>query len=205
MRSVRNEKGIALVTALMFTLITLGIIMALLQFIIMGTKMSASQKAYRNSLEASYGGVELITKAIIPQLFTSYTSGKIALNASLGPSTTTDLTLYGSLQTKLATPTTAWPDAYKTITSPKDAPDMTFKLPGQSPGDSGYMIYAKIIDSVPGNTDTSGRELDSGIGVAGVGSGISPVHFPILLTFEVQGERVVNPKERGSLSVLYAY
>ena len=49
-----------------FTLISLGIIMALLQMVLMGTKMSASQKVYRNSLEASYGGVEAFTKEIIP-------------------------------------------------------------------------------------------------------------------------------------------
>lgn len=204
MRYIRNENGIALLTALMFTLISMGIIMALLQMVLMGTKMSASQKTYRNSLEASYGGVELVTREIVPQLFGDYSSGSKSLKSNFGG---IGLVLNSALEEKITKDTKDWlltsnnksPDA-------KVEPDITFKLAGDNAGNNGsFMVYNKIIDTVSGNSDVSGRDLDAAIGVAGVGSGIAPKHYPSLITFEVLGERDVNPKEKAMLSVLYAY
>ena len=202
MRYVRNEDGIALLTALMFTLISLGIIMALLQFVLMGTKMSASQKTYRNSLEASYGGVELVAKEIIPQLFGNYSNGRKKLYDTFGSSSKISLVLSSSLQDKLTYDSKNWKPTSSKIPDAKVAPDMTFKLSGTN---GNFMVYNKIIDTVTGNSDVSGRDLDPGIGVAGTGAGIAPKHSPHLITFEVQGERETNPKEKAVLSVLYAY
>ena len=84
MKYLENEDGIALVTALMFTLITLAMIMTLMYYVLLGTKMSAAQKKYRNSLEASYGGTEFVTKAIIPKLFSNFSTGKTSLMADFG-------------------------------------------------------------------------------------------------------------------------
>ncbi|GFE58275.1 type IV pilus minor pilin PilX [Geobacter sp. AOG1] len=189
-------------TALMFTLISLGIIMALLQMVLMGTKMSASQKTYRNSLEASYGGVELVAKEIIPQLFGNYSNGSRALNSTFGSSSQISLSLSASLKDKLAKDTNNWPSTANKIPDAKISPDMTFKLAGTN---GNFMVYNKVVDTVTGNSDVSGRDLDPGIGVAGSGSGIAPKHSPHLITIEVQGERETNPKEKAMLSVLYAY
>jgi hypothetical protein len=201
MRYVRNENGIALVTALMFTLISLVIIMALLQMVLMGTKMSASQKTYRSSLEASYGGVQLVAKEIIPQLFGDYAGGSTKLANTFGTGKLY-LVLGASLQEKLEKDTSLWATSISKTPDAKVSPDMTFKLHGI---DGDFMVYNKIIDTVTGNSDTSGRDLDPGIGVAGTGSGIAPKHNPHLITFEVQGERATNPKEKAVLTVLYAY
>lgn len=203
MRYLRNENGIALLTALMFTLISLGIIMALLQFVLMGAKMSASQKTYRSSLEASYGGVELVAKEIIPQLFGRYSTGSSNLKTTFGPSNKISLVLYDStLKEKLSKDTKDWSTTISKTPDAKVSPDMTFKLSGVN---GNFVVYNKIIDTVTGNSDISGRDLDPGIGVAGSGSGIAPKHSPHLITFEVQGEREINPKEKAVLSVLYAY
>ena len=200
MRYIRNENGIALLTALMFTLISLGIIMALLQMVLMGSKMSASQKTYGNSLEASYGGVELVTREIIPQLFGDYSSGSKSLNTSLGG---IGLVLNGALKEKIAKDKNDWlVNADNKTPDAKVEPDITFRLAGDN---GSFMVYNKIIDTISGNSDVSGRDLDAAIGVAGVGSGIAPKHYPSLITFEVLGEREVNPKEKAMLSVLYAY
>lgn len=203
MRYLRNENGIALLTALMFTLIALGIIMALLQMVLMGTKMSASQKVYRNSLEASYGGVDLVAKEIIPKLFGRYSSGSDSLISTFGGSSKISLVLGPSLQDKLEKDRrTGWPSSASTTPDAKISPDITFKLSGTN---GNFMVYNKIVDTVTGNSDVSGRDLDPGIGVAGSGSGIAPKHSPHLITLEVQGERETNPKEKAMLSVLYAY
>jgi Tfp pilus assembly protein PilX len=210
MRFVRNNEGIALITALMFTLIILVIIMGLLQYIMMGSKMSAAQKKYRNSLEASYGGVELITKEILPKLITdNYAGNSSSLLLALGGTTTgkIDLTLGPSLQAKLENPTAsaAWTGLSKTINA-KESPDMQFKLRGTGTGKN-FNVYGKIVDSVPGNSDISGVDyLGAGAGVAGSGAGIAPQHLPGLYTIEVQGEvDENNPKEKAKLSVLYAF
>ncbi len=202
MKKLKNEEGIALVTALMFTLICLGIVAALMQMLLLQTKVSAVEKNYRNSLEAAYGGTELVTKEFIPKLFTNYSTGigplltayasNIGLQASAG------------LKTKLSSATSDWGTLSKTL-NPKDAPDLQFMLKGTGTNGN-FKVYAKVVDTVPGNSDTTGIDyLDSGVGVAGSGSGIAPKHNPALYSVEVQGERASNPKEKAILSVLYAY
>lgn len=202
MRCVRNEDGIALVTALMFTLISLGIIMALMYMIIAGTKMSGSQKRYRNSLEASYGGVALVTKEFIPRLFDNYSTGSASLSSDYGG---VSLLFSTSLQKKLSDQTVNWPGTFSKTSNPKDNPDITFILSGLNAGEK-FKVYSKIVDTVSGNSDTSGIDyLLAGVGVAGTGSGIAPKHTPSLFTIEIQGEQATNPKEKAQLSVLYAF
>lgn len=208
MTKLQNEDGIALLTALMFTLISLGMVMALLQMLLVETKLSGSQKNYRNSLEASYGGTDLITREIIPRLANYSTGVGPLLTAYSGTDVgQIDLKLNrtnDALKIKLVTPTSGWGSLSKTL-DPKDAPDISFQLRGQDAG-TNYKVYAKIVDTVPGNSDMTGVDyLDAGSGVAGNGTGIAPKHNPSLYTIEVQGERASNAKEKALLSVLYAY
>ena len=57
-----------------------------------------------------------------------------------------------------------------------------------------------------GLIDASGIDyLDAGIGVAGTSSSTQTPRTPNIYTVEVQGEAAVNPKEKATLSVLYAY
>lgn len=211
MNYVRNEKGIALVTALMFTLICLAMIMTLMYYVLTSTKMSAAQKRYRSSLEASYGGAELVTKSIIPKLFSNYSTGKLSLMADYGSSISLRIAGAGMstddmLKTKLTSATADWGSASKTV-NPKDTPDMIFTLNGVN-GGSNFNVYSKIVDTVPGVglVDSSGVDyLDAGIGVAGTSSSTQTPRTPSIYTVEVQGEAAVNPKEKAALSVLYAY
>jgi hypothetical protein len=207
MRYLQNKDGIALITALMFTLVILVIIMAMLQFVIMGSKMSGSQKRYRNSLEASYGGVEIITKEFIPKLFVNYSSGQHSLLTAFGPHSLgeNNLVINSNLKEKMIKPTADWSSTLSKTINPKDAPDIQFKLNGTGAG-TNYNVYGKIVDTVPGNSDPSGMDyLGSGVGVAGTGAGIAPKHTPALFTIEVQGELATGTKEKAALSVLYAY
>ena len=204
MAILREEKGAALVTALMLTMLSLVISMALLYSVTMGTKISASQKRYRTALAAAHGGVELFTREIIPLLFQSgITRESVQSQFSL---VNLQLPQYACLQQKLNTPTGKWTCADPDPSDPTVSPDVTFQLSG-SATDQGFNVSAKIVDSVPGNTDNSGMEyLDAGNSVAGTDEVIHPQHVPGLYDIAVQGvRRGGNNSEKARLSVLYAY
>lgn len=206
MKYLRNEDGIALVTALMFTLICLAMIMSLMYYVLTATKMSGAQKKYRSSLEASYGGTDLITKTIIPRLvFGSYSAGSISLNDDFGTGKL-DLQLGPNLNAKLSNARGPLWGAASTTVNPKDSPDMIFTLKGTGTAD--YKVYGKIVDTITGVglIDASGIDyLDGGQGVAGTSTSTQTPRTPNIYSVEVQGEAVVNSKEKAGLSVLYAY
>ena len=204
MKKIRNEQGIALVTALMLTFLSLVIILALMYIISQGTKVSAANKRYKSALEASYGGAEVFTKQIIPQLLG--VGGAASLTTILAGGTP----VFGDtacVQNKLNLAPEQWAScgaAAKTMDA-KSAFDAQFTLRGQA-GQPNFSIYAKIVDTQKGNSDMSGIEsLDAGAGVAYGASGVSPMHMPAVYRIEVQGERDTNPLEKAKLSVLYVY
>lgn len=207
---VNNERGIALATALLLTLVALAIILAVLYYVTVATKHSAASRRYRNVQEATNGGAELFTKELLPMVFTGSSSTDLlkaypGIGLSFG-------TYTSSIKHKISTATAMWDPAMvgpnATVKDPKVAPDVTFKLNGL-PYQPKFNVFAKIVDTVPGNSDTSGYSngsLDNGSGVAYAGSSnISPVHQPALLTIEVEGERETNAKEKARLSVVYSY
>lgn len=206
MRNLNNEKGIALVTSLMLTLISLAIVMALLYLITWQTKQSAAHRRYRTAIEASYGGTEMIAKQVVPYIFANHTTAGLAAQLGFAGSLQTS----GSLcwNTKLQTPTANWGTACGTNPTNPDAsvmPDVTIPLQGTQ--NSTYNVFGKIVDTVPGNSDVSGYDLlDSGSGVTGTASGVAPKHNPALYRIEVQGQAASQPSsEKARLSVLYAY
>lgn len=207
MRYLKNEDGIALITALMFTMICLGMTMMLLYYVLAGIKMSAAQKSYKNALEASYGGTEVITKAIIPPLFSNFSTGKNALMTSLGRTDSLNLWLGPNLKDKMSNATGAWGAGISKTVDVKVSPDMIFTLKGQNSGGN-FKVYGKIVDTVAGVglVDASGIDfLDPGIGVAGTSTSTQTPRSPSIYSIEIQGEKAVNPKEKAALSVLYAY
>ncbi len=204
MKPLSNENGIALVTSLLLTLISLTVALAVLYMISQGIATSSAQKRYQNSLEAAHGGVEFFAKEIVPRLMQGDSSATLASSFS-GISLTFPAS--ACLSQKLDKLPTQWISCSATaLTSdPKQSPDITFMLSGATAGNN-FKIYSKIVDTTPGNSDPSGIDyLESGSGVTGTSSGVSPKHVPGLYRIEVAGEKEVNPNERALLSVLYAY
>lgn len=201
MKKLKNEQGAALVTAMLLTLIALAIVMAILYIITWQTRLSGAHKRYKTAIEASQGGVELITKQIIPGVFQNITGATLAAQFP-----GFNLTLNSCLGYKLQHATAKWDAVCGTDAKPFDPltkTDMSITLSGTQ---TNYNVFAKVVDTVPGNSDTSGFELlDSGAAVAGTSSGVSPKHLPALYRIEVQGQKQVNPQEKAELSVLYAY
>lgn len=220
MKSIHNERGIALVTALVLTLLVLAIVMALLYYVTQGVTLSAANKRYNSALEASYGGTEVFTLQMIPALIagndTTFLSNVLAGNAPNFPNTACS-------NNKLNYVTSQWGaicGGAATTPDAKSAPDVIFTVRGQ-PLMPNYNVFAKIIDTQPGNSDPTagtppggaGGQVDTVAGVAYAGShgggagtgGISLMHIPALYRIEVQGESSQNPLERGRLSLIYAY
>lgn len=225
MSPVKNERGVALVTALMLTMISLGIIMALMYIVMQSTKMSSMSKFYKNSLEASYGGVEGVAKDIIPHVFANISSTSLAIMKTKYSNVALDFHVTDTcMKQKLTQPPDKWTactadQRSDVVNFVKFAPDLTFVLRGL-PGQPGYKVFSKIVDTTLGNTDAAaGKSAEklketfliagaSGVSYGSQGQGGSIVavkHIPYLFKFEVQGERETNAKERANLSVLYAY
>jgi len=193
-----NERGVALVTVLLLALIGLGITLAALYMVGRGIQISGLFKRYETALEASHGAADFVVKEFIPNKI-----GEVPL-ATLGN--------YGGIvayniddacfTNKLTLPTASW-GCSDTSLDPTNSPDMTLTL--AATGGTPFRVFTKIVDTVPGNTSTSGIMLE-GMGVVESGSGIiTPQHFPYMYRIEVRGERQTNPDERANLSVLYAY
>lgn len=203
-RMVRSEAGIALVTALMLTLISLGIIMSLMYLITSGIQRTGASKRYKNALEASYGGAELITKDLLPLILQNISDPQLINILNAAPYTGTNLVVGATqqcLQAKLKGPTTSWPSACDASLNPKSQPDFTLTLPGAN---NQFTVYSKVVDTVGGNTDISGLQL-GGAGVAEGQTVLSPQHFPYVYRLEIRAEKASNAVEKSNISVLYAY
>lgn len=221
MNLLKENKGMALVTSLMLTLISLTIVMYLLLMITSSVKISGTNKRYRTALEASYGAADIVIKEVLPTIFTATLS-----NSLTTPSTATS-GLYPSslyytqgtdacLMDKLTKPPAQWGDACSKTSDPKTTPDFSLRLNSTS-NDSTFTVFAKIVDSVCPDkrpypegkctgSDLSGFELlDGGQGTTGGASGVTPQAMPATYRVEIAGEKTNNPLEKSQLSVLYAY
>ena len=208
MNRLKDEKGIALVTALMLTLITLGIIMALMYYVTQALQVSAAHKTYRTALDASHGGTEFFTK----ELITDILSNKKTMTELEAAFSDVQLAFpdEACFREKLTKSTANWNPAVcgpaATTLDPKASPDSTFILKGVEAAKPGFKVYTKIVDTTEGNSDSTSIDyLDGGNPVAGNNPGVSPKHIPSVFRIEVQGERETNPEEKANLSVFYAF
>jgi len=231
MDHIKNEKGIALITALMFTTLALVISMSLLYMVISGTKTTGALKRYKTALDATYGGVDLITKEIIGKAFDfqNYSSAsnpfRTHLTTELG--TLSNKAISDCFRVRLTQPKKNW-GVCSAVTN--NTPDLSFHLNASS--GSPYRVFTNIVDtsewnitSIAGtgilvNTTLAGNSGDgssdgSGLSKGGAGYGTNPTkipHYPYIYKIEVQGERQRavgedpnSTHERGNVSVLYAY
>ena len=228
MKSLQNNKGIALVTALMITMLSLVIALGILYVVTQGIKTGASRKVYRNAVEASYGGTNIAMYEIIPQLAaailetsapttlaTQATLNNLVSVGMFGGSGKINLSFSSSaacLNQKLLNDSsgTNWNLCLNTPVSIKAADiksgaDMTFQLKGTS--NSTFNVYSKIVDTIPGTSympAPPGGPLIGG-GVAETSGGGVNLGRHFIYRIEVIGEKASNPSEQGNLSVMYEY
>jgi len=207
MKPLRSKDGIALVTALMLTLISMTIVMALMYMITQGTKVSGQLKRYKTALDASYGGTEIYTKDIFPFIMRNYSSNTLQTDledntngfGAIGLKMITDKYC---LQAKLTKNTKNWPVGCDNNPFPAKNPDMSITL--QAASGNPFIVYSKIVDTTTGNSDVSGLQLE-GSGVSEASSVKIPQHFPYIYRIEVQGQKTNNATAQSNIEVLYAY
>lgn len=214
MRHLKNEKGIALVMVLVLSAIALAIMAALVYMIMSGTETSGIQKRYRSAVEAGIGGSEITYQIIgLRGEAASLTTFRAALTGlgiansiqTLGAcSGTSGGATYTGLTAKLMTEN--WvidADCNSSITiNPVDTAtyDMSYDL---GTGTT-YRIYAKIVNTVQGNTGGDEGLWKSGVVAANIGE-VSAQARPYLYTIEMLVQNPANPDERSKLSILYQY
>ncbi len=220
----------ALITALMFTVLAFVLSMTLLYMVTAGTRTSGALKRYKTATEATYGGSELVAREMIgmalafPNVSTASNPFSRYLPDRLRALTLLPESNLSCLHIRLTTPRRFWSPACAAISS--STPDISFLLNAAS--GAPYRIYSNIVDtsewritsfagtglklttSIAGNSDiTSGSENTELIQGAVVESGGQPLespHYPYLYKIEIQGERRNNPAmEKSNLSILYAY
>ena len=233
MKRLSNNSGIALITALMFTLLTLVMTMTLLYMVSSSIRTSGIIKRYRTTTDAAYGGTDIVVKDLITASFafhdyssasnpySTYMTGRFTTGGNYSP------TFSNCLRAKLTTPTSKWTAACSSTTlNAKSSSDITFVL--NSASGSPFSVYSKIVDtmerkftvlesyssatgramrtktiSMAGNSDTTTFALE---GAATTDApAITIPHYPYMYRIEIQAERQQNATEKSKLSVQYAY
>lgn len=228
MRILKNENGVALVTSLMFTMISLVICMALLYMITTGARTSGAYKRYKTALDASYGGTEIVTKDLIGQalkILPDATETEFSDSFLSAMGTLSSPSFSACLQMHTNIPTRDWTGACaNSTTNLKYSPDITFNL-NAATGPQ-YTVYTKIVDTrewrftsfstssagIPvliskktgGNTDRSSTETLAKGATAGSNS-VKVPHYPYVYKIEIQGEQAANSVEKANISAMYAY
>lgn len=203
---VNNEKGIALISALLLGLLGMLMVTSLLVMIDTGTWLSGSKKRYQMALEAAHGGMNFFTKEIIQKGLggtdlsdMGTTFGGLLTPVISNANFTTKLTTSGETKDGY------WPyDPNATNTAVAfDATDATVAL--TLPTGLNIAVNTTILSTSRGNSGTSSNLLQGG-GVVNNNSGtITPQHIPYLYQTGTRGQNTTNPIENATLSSIYAY
>ncbi|TAL22230.1 MAG: hypothetical protein EPN94_11545 [Nitrospirae bacterium] len=206
-KHLKNEEGIALVMVILLSAISLAIMAGLVYMIMSQTEISGIQKRYKTAQEAGLGGTAVAYQFIavrgapltgLPALW-QYTA--ITPQACAG---TSGGTSYTGILAKIMTGN--WMsdgDCNRSIaidTGDNTTYDMSFEL---GTGTT-YKVYAKIVDTVEGNSGGDEGLLKSGV-VASNSGEVTVQSRPFLYTIEMVAESRDNPEERAKLSILYQY
>jgi hypothetical protein len=205
-----SEQGIALVMVLILSAIVLAIITGLIYMITSTTQISGMQKRYRTALEAGMGGADVTFRLLALRGEPDQDTKDAMSNANdEGYNRTISVACFNA---KLNSPTSAtnwaacgsYTNATAMVIDPADPTTYDFRFGlGKSPYPA-YRAYAKIVDTVEGNSGGDEGLLKHGVVSSGSGE-ITVVSIPYLYTIEVDAENSTNPSERAKLSILYQY
>lgn len=190
-----NERGVALVMALVLGLVGMLMIASLLYMAGTGIWTSGSKKRYQEALEASHGSMDFFAREIIQNGVGGTTLSAMGdYNGVL-----TQFISNADFITKLTTTGRLGVAGY-----PDDNPDVTLTLVFPAPTPN-VTVNNAILSTNRGNSGTSANILIGG-GVVNSSSGtVTPQHIPYLYHTETQGQRATGPRERARLSAIYAY
>lgn len=207
---ILGQKGIALVMVLIISVIALAVMAALIYMLTAGTQISGVHKRYKTALEGGLAGAD-----ITYQFIADRGQDRSLLDPALYNFVFT--ASEACMRSKLNNSNADWDPScdYSIFIDPDDPTtyDMTFVLGPTAPDPTdpqNYKVYAKISNTVEGNTGPGGRfekggVVDSGGGGGGGGGEIKVQSIPYLYTIEIDTENAVNRAERAKLSILYQF
>ncbi len=198
----KNEKGVALIVAIIVAFIILALGSMALYMSTRSTNISGRFSVYRSSIEAAYGAFRE----------TSSILGYIKDNKSITvPFNITDIRAT-CLHYKLTTPTVNWTDSdlsangclARTVSLAEDTNynsiinyyELKFSL-----GD--YNVYLKVVNSSTGNTQLRGNKLRKG-GTTRQNIRKTPL-APYIYRIEIVAVSKLNPYDFSHVSLLYAF
>ncbi|MDP2278589.1 MAG: hypothetical protein Q8K51_10245 [Nitrospirota bacterium] len=209
---------------LVLAAISLSIMTALIYMLVGGTKTSGIQKRYKTALEAGIGGSEVTYQLVslrgqsADQL--AFINKMNAVGLALGASVTTPAgctrsglaacstyAVYTGLAAKLNLPTACWSaacDSSLTINPSLPDPNTTYDMRFNLGTTTIYRVYAKIVDTVEGNSGGDEGLIKGGVVSSNTGE-VTVQSKPYLYTIEIDAENPNNVDERAKLSVLYQY
>jgi hypothetical protein len=173
-----------------------------------GTQASGGHKRYNTALEAGRAGGEIAREMVdargAPDISALLDAWALPAEAIVTAAPGGDC-----LRAKFINATNVWSaDCSATLViDPADVTtfDMTFDLGDPLDPPNNYSIYAKIIDTVNGNSGGL-SELVANPGVVASHTGeITTMSLPFLYTIEVLAQNAANPLERARLSLLYQF
>ena len=218
----KSERGVVLLMVLILSAVGLAIMAALLYLVLTGTQTSGMQKRYRTALEAGVAGSDVMIQLMATKGDTSsFTSlspySAVSTTACTGTSLYTGQT-YSGFTAKLMTSSTGsggWsPGCNTAIKTDSSSYDLKFSI-GTNPNPV-YNVYAKVVDTVEGNTSGSTSNsggnylVTTGVVYGGGGGGgageVTVRAIPYQYTVEMDVENASSAvKERAKLQVLYQY
>lgn len=208
MHKLRSQQGMALVVVLILSAVSLMIMTMLLYMITSGTQVSGMQKNYKTAVEAGLGGTDLVLKFIALQ---GEQTGQDSLRNTLNSfSLATEIPEYAtcsgtnaagapytSLRAKLLTSSTTWVGCLTSAPTPT-----SYDIKMQLGTTTKYNVYARIVDTVAGNSGSDEGLLKNG--VVNSSGEVQVMSMPYIYTIEVDAENT-SKTERAKFQVLYQY
>ena len=211
-----SERGAVLIVVVILSAIALAVATSLLYMITTGTKLSGMEQRYRTARDASYGAVEVLGQLIFSKQSNTSAAFLVSLNPaypveSSGCGGTVGATSASGLAAKVLTPSTSWNASCNKSSVIDPAVSTTYDLSFEIGTGPVYKVYAKIIDTMQGNTlgsyagKEAGGQLDTHAGVVSTQAELPVESIPYSYLMEIDTRNLSNASERSRLSVFYHY
>lgn len=198
-KRINNQQGIALMMVMVLSAIALSIMAALVYMLTTGTQLSGGMKRFKTAVDAAQGGTGVVYNMI------SDRGGDLGLGVLNIEGGFTN-TLAPCTVDKLNNPTEDWTGCDDSIIidiANAASYDFSFEL-GVPPLQ--YRVYAKIVDTVEGNSGGVAGLKKTGVVATGTGE-VSVRSVPYLYSIEIESRNTITggPQERAKLSILYQF
>jgi hypothetical protein len=191
---IDNEKGIALVSALILAAVGMLMTASLLVMVGTGTWFSGSKNRYQKALSAAHGSMNFFAREVVQQGLRGNGVNTLGNYGGLLTPAITDARFATKLTTSGNITDAVYPndpiDATTTFTFP-DAPNMA--------------VNSVILSASRGNSSMSANRLGGGGVVFNQSGTVTPQHIPYIYQTDSQTQDPVFTIESARLSSIYAY